>query len=69
MFTELTADEAKNLDAKLYSSEREIKGIQAALAIRPRTQKNLAKLEANFGVISDLGVLRDLLMVERPLTF
>lgn len=62
MFAELnvlTQTEAIALDRRLFDSERELKSMSAAISIRPRTAKNLAKLESNFGLISDVDALRD----------
>ena len=66
MFTELTADELRNLDLKMFHAERDSKSRIGALVTMKRTQKVLAKIESYAGIVSDVYGVRDELMGTLP---
>jgi hypothetical protein len=66
MFTELTAEELRNLDLKMYHAERDSKSRISALVVMKRTQKILAKIESYAGIVSDVYGVRDDLMDTAP---
>jgi hypothetical protein len=59
MFTELTANELRNLDLKMYHAERDSKSRISALVVMKRTQKILARIESYAGIVSDVYGVRD----------
>jgi hypothetical protein len=59
MFTELTAEEARNLYGILYRVERDLKGRIAGLVTRHQTRGIVWRTIAYAGIVEEVTDLRD----------